>query len=59
MGDERAWAEGNFKEIRASIERDSTDRRTEAVATRRWLIGLVVTVALGVVGIVAKFMYGV
>lgn len=50
---ERAWAEANFKEIRASMERGFAESRAETKAAKRWLIGLVVSAVVGVAGLAA------
>lgn len=57
FAEERSWSESNFKDIRDRMERGFTECRNDSKATRHWLIGIAVSIALGVAGIVAKILY--
>lgn len=66
---QQASNDENFREIRASMERGFGECRAESRAaaaqsskeakeTKRWLIGILVSIALGLTGIAAKFLFG-
>lgn len=57
LADERSWAEGNFKDLRTTMENGFAECRAEAKVTRRWLISIAVSIALGLAGIAAKFLF--
>lgn len=66
---QQASNDENFREVRASMERGfaecraesraaAAQSRKEAKEAKRWLIGILVSIALGLTGIAAKFLLG-